>query len=230
MDEAAVTQAIAEAVTASTATPGAVALSALTSSNLPPRRSGGSRALLPIAPQHPAAAADTGGGPSEAQQAERRRLDEQLQSRAEARIRARAQGPMPLPKRRPAPAPGRPAPAPESPPRNAPQPPAGRPTSRRKWMTSPRSRRPCGQGGQPPHPSRRLRRSGAALIWDGRRSSGSSGPARASRALIRLRNGKIVTVRLGDRIDGGTIISIGGGKITYVKNGRQQELRMLDGR
>ena len=59
---------------------------------------------------------------------------------------------------------------------------------------------------------------------------GIIGAGNASRALIRLRNGKIVTVRLGDRIDGGTINSIGDGKLTYVKAGRQHELRMLDGR
>ena len=59
---------------------------------------------------------------------------------------------------------------------------------------------------------------------------GIIGAGKASRALIRLRNGKIVTVRLGDRIDGGTINSIGDGRITYVKSGRTHELRMLDGR
>ena len=59
---------------------------------------------------------------------------------------------------------------------------------------------------------------------------GIIGAGQASRALIRLRNGKVVTVRLGDRIDGGTINSIGNGRLTYVKSGQTRELRMLDGR
>ncbi|RDD69263.1 hypothetical protein DVR11_22865, partial [Paracoccus versutus] len=59
---------------------------------------------------------------------------------------------------------------------------------------------------------------------------GIIGAGKASRALIRLRSGKVVTVRLGDRIDGGTINSIGDGRLTYVKAGRTHELRMLDGR
>ena len=59
---------------------------------------------------------------------------------------------------------------------------------------------------------------------------GIIGAGQASRALIRLRSGKVVTVRLGDRIDGGTINSIGNGRLTYVKSGRTHELRMLDGR
>ena len=59
---------------------------------------------------------------------------------------------------------------------------------------------------------------------------GIIGAGQASRALIRLRNGKIVTVRLGDRIDGGQINSIGNGRLTYVKGGRTHELRLLDGR
>lgn len=59
---------------------------------------------------------------------------------------------------------------------------------------------------------------------------GIIGAGKASRALIRLRNGKIVTVRLGDRIDGGRINSIGNGRLTYVKGGRTHELHLLDGR
>ena len=59
---------------------------------------------------------------------------------------------------------------------------------------------------------------------------GVIGAGRASRGLIRLRNGKIVTVRLGDRIDGGAINSIGNGRISYVKGGRQYNLPILNGR
>ena len=59
---------------------------------------------------------------------------------------------------------------------------------------------------------------------------GVIGAGRASRGLIRLRSGKIVTVRLGDRIDGGAINSIGNGRISYVKGGRQFNLPILNGR
>ncbi|PZO64179.1 MAG: hypothetical protein DI498_11720 [Paracoccus denitrificans] len=58
---------------------------------------------------------------------------------------------------------------------------------------------------------------------------GVIGAGRASRGLIRLRNGKVVTVRLGDRIDGGAITSIGKGRINYAKGGRQYSLPMLNG-
>ena len=55
------------------------------------------------------------------------------------------------------------------------------------------------------------------------------GAGKASRGLIRLRSGKVVTVRLGDRIDGGAINSIGKGRISYVKAGRQYDLPILGG-
>ncbi|WP_299360250.1 hypothetical protein [uncultured Paracoccus sp.] len=59
---------------------------------------------------------------------------------------------------------------------------------------------------------------------------GVIGAGRASRALIRLRSGKIVTVRLGDKIDGGPINAIGKGRVSYVKGGRQHDLPILGGR
>lgn len=59
---------------------------------------------------------------------------------------------------------------------------------------------------------------------------GVIGAGRASRGLIRLRNGRIVTVRIGDRIDGGAINKIGDGKITYVKGGRTYNLPIMNGR
>lgn len=59
---------------------------------------------------------------------------------------------------------------------------------------------------------------------------GIVGAGKASRGLIRLRNGKIVTVRVGDRIDGGAITAIGDGVVTYNVGGRARQLRILDGR
>ena len=59
---------------------------------------------------------------------------------------------------------------------------------------------------------------------------GVIGAGRASRGLIRLRNGRIVTVRIGDKIDGGAINKIGDGKISYVKGGRTYNLPIMNGR
>ena len=59
---------------------------------------------------------------------------------------------------------------------------------------------------------------------------GTVGSGRASRALVRLSGGRVITLRIGDRINGGTISAIGNSKITYVRSGRTLELPMLDGR
>lgn len=59
---------------------------------------------------------------------------------------------------------------------------------------------------------------------------GVIGAGKTSRGLIRLRNGKIVTVRVGDRIDGGPITAIGDGTVTYTVGGRARQLKILDGR
>ena len=59
---------------------------------------------------------------------------------------------------------------------------------------------------------------------------GTVGAGKASRGLVRLRNGKIVTVRLGDKINGGQITQIGNGGLQYVKAGKQYSLPILNGR
>ena len=59
---------------------------------------------------------------------------------------------------------------------------------------------------------------------------GTVGAGKASRGLVRLRNGKIVTVRLGDNINGGQIVSIGNGGLQYVRGGKQYQLPILNGR
>ena len=56
------------------------------------------------------------------------------------------------------------------------------------------------------------------------------GAGKASRALVRLSNGRVLTLRLGDRINGGTITDIGDSRITFVKGGQQQALSVLGGR
>ena len=59
---------------------------------------------------------------------------------------------------------------------------------------------------------------------------GTIGAGKASRALVRLSNGRVLTLRLGDKINGGTITDIGDSRITFVKGGQQQALSVLGGR
>ena len=58
---------------------------------------------------------------------------------------------------------------------------------------------------------------------------GTIGAGKASRALVRLSNGRVLTLRLGDKINGGTITAIGDSRITYSKGGRSQQLSVLNG-
>lgn len=58
---------------------------------------------------------------------------------------------------------------------------------------------------------------------------GTVGAGKASRALVRLSNGRIITLRLGDKINGGTITEIGDSKIVYSKSGRPHQLSVLGG-
>ncbi|MCZ0963307.1 hypothetical protein OU682_16980, partial [Paracoccus sp. EF6] len=75
----------------------------------------------------------------------------------------------------------------------------------------------------------------AATVKDGIQISrtqiiGTIGAGKASRALVRLSNGRVLTLRLGDKINGGTITDIGDSRITFVKGGRPQALSVLGGR
>ncbi len=224
----AVEAAISAAVAASPAPPGGVQLSALASSPLPPRRGERPPAAPEAAatPTPPAAAA--AAGPSEAELAARRKLDEQLQAQAEARIRARAAADAKAEAEARAQAEAR---------------------ARAQAEAEERAARAKRQEYKPPEVDNEPEIATAALPKGSTSASvakaatqprgldmgrttviGIIGAGKASRALIRLRNGKVVTVRLGDRIDGGTINSIGDGRLTYVKAGRTHELRMLDGR
>lgn len=58
---------------------------------------------------------------------------------------------------------------------------------------------------------------------------GTSGKANSKRAVVRLSNGRVATVAVGDRLDGGRVSAIGDGFLTYVKNGRTVTLRMPNG-
>lgn len=228
-----VTEALNEAV-ASAAPLGGVTLNALTSSNLPPRRKGAVMATAVAAatptttPETPAAAPEApAAAPDAAAVAERRRLDEQLQTQAEARIRARAAADAAAEAQARAQAEAR----------ARAQVAAEEQQARRQRQTY----RPQELDDEPDVAATTRGGTTAANVaaaatqrrgLDLGRTTiiGIIGAGQASRALIRLRNGKIVTVRLGDRIDGGTINSIGDGRLTYVKAGRTHELRLLDGR
>ncbi|MTH36249.1 hypothetical protein GL279_16755 [Paracoccus limosus] len=249
LSAAAVEEAIAAAVDASPATPGGVQLSSLRSSPLPPRRSDAGpasaaapavslaasprspSAILPEAPAatpEPPAAAATAPGPSEAEIAARRALDEQLQAQAEARIRARAAADAAAEAQARAQAEARAR--------------AQAAAEERAALANRQTYKPpeiddepelAGAGARGGVTAANVARSATQSRGiDMRRTTiiGIIGAGQASRALIRLRSGKVVTVRLGDRIDGGTINSIGDGRLTYVKAGQVRELRMLDGR
>ena len=58
---------------------------------------------------------------------------------------------------------------------------------------------------------------------------GVYGKPSSRRALVRLANGRYKKVKVGDRIDGGRISSIGDGELRYTKNGRNVILKMPRG-
>ncbi|GGH56776.1 hypothetical protein GVY41_12715 [Frigidibacter albus] len=56
---------------------------------------------------------------------------------------------------------------------------------------------------------------------------GVYGASSNRRALVRLANGRMLRVKIGDRIDGGQVTGIGEGQLTYQKGGRTHVLRMI---
>ncbi|MCV6596173.1 MAG: pilus assembly protein PilP [Mangrovicoccus sp.] len=58
---------------------------------------------------------------------------------------------------------------------------------------------------------------------------GTFGSAGSQRALVRLPSGKVVNVKVGDRMDGGKVAAIGKGELRYVKQGRAHTLTMPRG-
>ncbi|WCR12796.1 hypothetical protein JHW44_07405 [Paracoccus seriniphilus] len=225
----AVEDAIAAAVSSSSATPGAVALTALRTSALPPRRSrnSGARAAKPSTPTTEDLREAAMNQKRQAEIAEQRRLDAELQAQAEARARARAQADAQAEARARAQAEAR---------------------ARAQAQAEARAAAARKQNYMPPEaenepelqatlPTGRGQGSAAqaATVKDGIQLSrtqiiGTIGAGKASRALVRLSNGRIITLRLGDRINGGTITDIGDSRITYVKGGRPQQLSVLSGK
>lgn len=56
---------------------------------------------------------------------------------------------------------------------------------------------------------------------------GISGPSNARRALVRMENGRYITVKVGDRLDGGRVTSITSDGLTYQKGSRNYSLQLL---
>ena len=55
---------------------------------------------------------------------------------------------------------------------------------------------------------------------------GVMGTPSARRALVRLDNGRVVTVEVGERLDGGEVTAIGESELRYNKRGRDVVLRI----
>lgn len=212
----AVESAIAAAVENSTASPGAVALTALTSSEIPPRRDDDAS---------PSDAPDDAG--QEAALAEQRRRDAALQAQAEARARERAAADAQAEAQARAAAEARARAQAEAEARTA--------AARNQRYVPPEAEN---------EPEVAQPRSGgktaasvaaAATTKDGIQINrtqiiGTIGAGKASRALVRLSNGKVITLRLGDKINGGQIVEIGDSRITYVEGGRSKQLSVLGGK
>ena len=56
---------------------------------------------------------------------------------------------------------------------------------------------------------------------------GVYGSSSNRRALIRMPTGRLVKVKVGDRLDGGQVAAIGDNELTYVKGGRSYTLKIL---
>ncbi|MDP0927228.1 hypothetical protein Q0601_08610 [Paracoccus onubensis] len=215
----AVEDAIAAAVQNSTASPGAVALTALTSSEIPPRRNDDAAPA-----ETPAAApADTG---QEAAIAEQRRRDEELQAQAEARARERAAADAQAEAQARAAAEARARAQAEAEARAA--------AARNQRYVPPEAENEP-EVAQPRSGGKTAASVAAAATTKGgiqinrTQIIGTVGAGKASRALVRLSNGKVITLRLGDKINGGQIVEIGDSRITYMEGGRSKQLSVLGG-
>ncbi|MFI0395191.1 hypothetical protein [Paracoccus jiaweipingae] len=231
----AVEGAIAAAIADTALSPGNSASQVLASSPIPPRRSG--RVSPPAATQPetaaPPARAGTGAAapadpddPSPAELAARLRQDEQLQAQAEARARARAAADAKAEAQARAAAEARARAQAAAEERAA----AAR---NQTYVPQELDNEPEIRGAEGVAASGSVARAATQnRAMDTRRTQliGVIGAGKASRGLIRLRNGKVVTVRIGDRIDGGTINAIGDGRVQYVKSGRAYQLTILNGR
>ncbi|MBC9247030.1 hypothetical protein H4P12_09930 [Paracoccus sp. 11-3] len=240
LSKAAVEDAIASAVASSPSQPGAVPLTALTSSAIPGRRPGGGRAAASAVADAVSLAATSSNAPTaadlraaaEAQSADelaaQRRADDDLQRQAEERARqfaaadarAEAQARAAAEARARAQAEAEAANAARR--QQAYQPPEAESEPEVAAADLPDGRTPT-TAGNAATVERGIQLNRTQII-------GTIGAGRASRALVRLSNGRVLTLRIGDKINGGTISAIGDSRITYVRGGRQQQLSVLGGR
>lgn len=222
----AVEKAIASAVESSTASPGAVALTALTSSAIPPRRGNASPSAPTADDLRSAAQEQEAERARDAALAEQRREDAALQAQAEARARERAAADARAEAQARAAAEARARAQAEAEARAA--------AARQQQYTPPEAEKEPEGARQLPAGRTPSSVAAAATVKDGIRINrtqiiGTIGAGKASRALVRLSNGKIITLRLGDKINGGKITAIGDSRITYVEGGRTKQLSVLSG-
>lgn len=242
LSSGAINQALAAAVSESTSRPGAVPLTALRSSALPPRRAGAAglaeapaaetvtAAAAPIAslaptPEDLRAAAQAQS--EEAAIAEQRRQDAELQAQAEARARARAAQDAQAEAQARAQAEARARAQAEAEAQAA--------AARQQRYAPPEAENEPDVAAAIPDGRTPTTAGNAATVKDGIQINrtqiiGTIGAGKASRALVRLSNGRVLTLRLGDKINGGTITDIGDSRITFVKAGQAQALSVLGGR
>lgn len=233
--DAAVEEAIASAVSASSAVPGRVALTALSSSARPLRRgnsapaatesgaapSGQEGTLAPV----PEADGASKAAAEAAALAERRRLDDELQRQAEQRARSRAASDAQAAAQAKA--------AAEARARAQAEAEAAAAARQNQRYRPPEVDNEPEVAAAPSGPTSSTVAGSATnrgIDLNATQLIGTVGAGKASRGLIRLRNGKIVTVRLGDKINGGQITQIGNGGLQYVKAGKQYALPILNGR
>lgn len=240
LSKAAVEDAIASAVASSPSQPGAVPLTALTSSAIPVRRPGGGRAAASAVADAVSLAATSSNSPTaddlraaaEAQSADelaaQTRADEDLQRQAEERARQFAAADARAEAQARAAAEARARAQAEAEAANAArrqqsyQPPEAESEPEVASADLPDGRTPT-TAGNAATVERGIQLNRTQII-------GTIGAGRASRALVRLSNGRVLTLRIGDKINGGTISAIGDSRITYVRGGRQQQLSVLGGR
>ena len=58
---------------------------------------------------------------------------------------------------------------------------------------------------------------------------GVFGKTSERKGLVRMPNGRIVTVKLGDTLDGGKVVAIGAREVRYVKSGKNVVLNLPKG-
>lgn len=219
----AIEDAIASAVKSSNAAAGAVALTALSSSEIPPRRSNNA----PTAPTADDLREAARNQEAEAAAiAEQRRLDDELQAQAEARTRAQREADARAEAQARAQAEARARAQAEAEARTA--------AARNQRYTPPEAQKEPEVTTAIPQGRSTGQVAATATVKDGIRLNstqiiGTIGAGKASRALVRLSNGRIITLRLGDKINGGRITGIDGSRIIYVEAGRTKQLSVLSG-